>query len=162
MEIFVCHSQLLYMVLTIVYGTALPWEFVSKPWISIGVDFEKMLLSHYNEFCFDGGRCCAASSGKVNLRWWPVYNGVRVPLKVHCKVLSKNNPTTCFPGGCTWGMSCRFLHPGHNDKGIKSNMEGCQLLISNLLNPCYSSKETEFKMNFRIHKSRSSGLGLLF
>lgn len=20
-------------------------------------------------------------------------------------------------GGCTWGMSCRFLHPGHNDKG---------------------------------------------
>jgi len=71
-EIFVYHSQLLYMVLTIVYGTALPWEFASKLWISIGLGFEKILLSHYNEFCFDAGRCCAASSSKINLRWWPV------------------------------------------------------------------------------------------
>ena len=24
-------------------------------------------------------------------------------------------------GGCTWGMSCRFLHPGLNDKGTVVN-----------------------------------------
>lgn len=91
-----------------------------------------------------------------------MYNCVRVPLKVHCKMMSKNNPTTCFPGGCTWGMSCRFLHPGHNDKGIKSNTEGCQLLISNLLNPGCSSEQTEFNMSFKNDRSRSSALGLLF
>lgn len=22
-----------------------------------------------------------------------------------------------FPGNCTWGMNCRFIHPGVNDKG---------------------------------------------
>lgn len=29
----------------------------------------------------------------------------------------------CFSlaGGCTWGNSCRFLHPGHNDKGMVKN-----------------------------------------
>lgn len=69
MEIFVFHSQLLYMALTILYGTALPLEFASKPWISIGVGFEKILLSHYNKFCFDAGRCCAASSGEITVTW---------------------------------------------------------------------------------------------
>jgi len=26
-------------------------------------------------------------------------------------------------GGCTWGMSCRFLHPGLNDKGTVVNLK---------------------------------------
>lgn len=37
----------------------------------------------------------------------------------------------CLAGNCTWGMNCRFIHPGVNDKGNYSLISKPDLFASN-------------------------------
>lgn len=72
-----------------------------------------------------GKLCCKLHGIKCNVKYLLQRSFFQL-FFVTVKILLAQQPCYIlillfFAGGCTWGNSCRFLHPGHNDKGVVKN-----------------------------------------